>query len=715
MIEQQFLEFMLSHGFQPGQIVADAKYHRFSIKKSDQDGYYNLDNNGFGVFGNWKTGDQYKFRSGKTEQMTEQERAEFHAKYKAEQRKRAEDKRNAEQLAAVEAHNIWLNAKPTPENHWYITKKQIRTTGTKIDASGALIYPIYDNGKIVNLQRIIPDGKRFLPNAKKKGCYGVLDGDSSVIFICEGFATASSVNEATGHLCIIALDAGNLLFVAKDIREKHGVAQKIIIAGDDDKWTEVKGKPHNTGRIEATKAAQEIYAEAKFPNFAADDELKRGDWNDAACAFGINAVADELLPEKALDIIPAANQAVRGDIALAFDLNSDGKPKGTIENVGVIAQKRGVILRYNVIKKQEEILIPDESYSLDNKLNAAYARMLSFCKDEDVPTGQIGDYLTYLCDRTQYNPVTTWISSKPWDGVSRLQAFYDTVQSPQKAVKETILKRWMVSAVASAFSPDGLATRGVLVFQGEQYLGKTSWFKKLAPAHLDVRKDGYILRLDDKDNIFQCLSHWLIELGELEATFKKSDIAQLKAFIPMDKDILRRPYARKDSQYARRTVFFASVNQKEFLFDETGNTRFWSIETTAIDYEHDLDMQQVWAEFYNLHKHGEPHIMTPEEMKMINSNNEEFMGADYHDELVTRRFVWEELKWKDGCWKTVTEICQIVDLKNPKQKDLNRLSKAVRKYNGDKHKRGAGGVRLLLVPSETMVARDDDMLSMVGG
>lgn len=374
-------------------------------------------------------------------------------------------------------------------------------------------------------------------------------------------------------------------------------------------------------------------------------------------------------------------------------------PAATIENVWGICESRGIVLRYNVIKKQEEIIIPNETYSLDNGMNAAYARVVSFCKEAGMATQSLGDYLTYLSDQNQYNPVTTWIASKPWDEISRLDEFFDTVKSPDKEVKNLILRRWMTSAVASAFSPNGLSTRGVLVFQGEQYLGKTSWFKKLVPHDLDVRKDGYILRLDDKDSIFQCLSHWLIELGELEATFKKSDIAQLKAFIPMDRDIMRRPFARKDSQYARRTVFFASVNQKEFLFDETGNTRFWSIETTSIDYKHEIDMQQVWAEFYAMYLNDEPYVMDGEEIKKINVNNEEFMGPDYHDELVSRKFLWDTLALTHT-WKTTTEISQIIGINNPKQQDLNRISKAVKKYNGDKHKRDCTGNRLLMIPRE---------------
>ena len=708
MVEQQFLELLLTHGFQPGQIVADGKYHRFPIKNGDKDGYYNIDPNGFGVFGNWKTSEQFKFRAGKSEGMTEQERKESQARYKAELIKHRAEKENAEAKAATEANKLWNEAKEAPADYWYLAKKCIQPHGARVDLFGNLLIPIYENKKIVNLQRIRKDGKRFLPDAKKKGCYGKIEGQRDVIFICEGFATAASVHEATGKFCIIALDAGNLVPVAKAMRKAFGVSQKIVIAADNDAWTEVKGEKHNTGLIEAEKAASEIYAEVKYPHFPADGEHFT-DWNDWHQQFGVQAVRDELLPNQEIIEVETDNaQKIVAVIDQTYLMDDNGKPRGTIENIQKVAQKRGIILRYNVIKKQEEILIPNESYSLDNGLNAAYARIISFCKEDDVPTSQMGDFLTYLCDKNQYNPVSTWVMSKPWDGVSRIQEFYDTVHSPNKAVKELILKRWMVSAVASAFSPNGLTTRGVLVFQGEQYLGKTSWFKKLVPQELDVRKDGYILRLDDKDNIFQCLSHWLIELGELEATFKKSDIAQLKAFIPMDRDILRRPYARKDSQYARRTVFFASVNTKEFLFDDTGNTRFWSIETTYINYNHNIDMQQLWAEFRQMQLSGERLMMDNDEIKLINTNNEEFMGADYHDELIARKYDWEDLKWNDGTWKTSTEICHFVGVLNPKQNDLNKISKAVKKHNGNNHRRDSSGNRLLLVPREGSVFHRDD-------
>jgi putative DNA primase/helicase len=91
------------------------------------------------------------------------------------------------------------------------------------------------------------------------------------------------------------------------------------------------------------------------------------------------------------------------------------------------------------------------------------------------------------------------------------------------------------------------------------------------------------------------VSHLIVEIGELDSSFRK-DVARLKGFLTADCDKLRRPYARVDSEYQRRTVFVATVNDPAFLVDQTGNTRFWVIPVKAINYEHGIDMQQLFAQ-----------------------------------------------------------------------------------------------------------------------
>jgi putative DNA primase/helicase len=171
----------------------------------------------------------------------------------------------------------------------------------------------------------------------------------------------------------------------------------------------------------------------------------------------------------------------------------------------------GVTIRYNVIKKEEEILIPGESFTVDNRANASLAGLTSWCERFGMPSGKVGDYVTYLADKNLYNPVASWIMSKPWDGKTRIPDLMRTVTAKNEDdtetldLKETLILRWMVSAVAAAFNPTGVSAHGILVFVGDQYLGKTKWFKSLAPA--DFISDGVTLDPKDKDSVKQAVSN----------------------------------------------------------------------------------------------------------------------------------------------------------------------------------------------------------------
>lgn len=380
-----------------------------------------------------------------------------------------------------------------------------------------------------------------------------------------------------------------------------------------------------------------------------------------------------------------------------------GVPLAHIANLAEICRRLGVVVRYNMISKEEEVLIPGQAFSIDNEGNASLAWLESECSLFKMPTSKIQPFVTYLADRNQYNPVASWVASKPWDGQDHLGKLLATVtikdagNQTATELKDTLITRWMVSAVCGAFSPDGVSAAGVLVFQGDQYVGKTKWFKSLAPEDLNIIKDGVILKPDDRDSVKQAVSFWLVELGELDSTFRKSDIAALKAFLTNKKDVLRRAYARKESQYARRTVFFGSVNPKEFLHDPTGNRRYWTIEVAHLDHSHQVDMQQCWAQVYELWKAGASHYLTADEMGQLNSHNEDFTASDPIIEVVQTTFDWEckESNWR---WITATDAVRECGYERPTKADVNSAAAAIRKLNGAKSKRSSTAVLLLVPP-----------------
>lgn len=373
-------------------------------------------------------------------------------------------------------------------------------------------------------------------------------------------------------------------------------------------------------------------------------------------------------------------------------LNDDGHPLCTLENFRALVERLEWTIRYNVIKKAIEILIPGESFTRDNRDNAALACMLSECEKVRMPTKHVAQYLIRVADENQYNPVATWIMSRAWDGVSRLSSFYDTVQSTSP-MKEKLMRKWGIQAVAAAFSPDGIAAQGILTFVGPQNIGKTTWFRKLVPEELglDVVLTGHTLDLKSKDSIFIGLTYWIVELGELDATFKKSEVSAMKAFITQPQDKLRRPYAAVESNFGRRTVFGGSVNGEEFLADPTGNRRYLTIPVDSFAFDHALDMQQVWAEFYSLWQGGEAFFLSMNEVSELNDHNEQFTIIDPLGERIAASFGWGDhvAMWK---WATVTEILMKVGVREPTKGQTIAASAVLKKLNGNQRKKSNGRV-----------------------
>jgi putative DNA primase/helicase len=173
--------------------------------------------------------------------------------------------------------------------------------------------------------------------------------------------------------------------------------------------------------------------------------------------------------------------------------------------------------------------------------------------------------------------------------------------------------------------PQGFFGRGILTLQGPQSIGKTSWIRALIP---DPVLRELVLKLDhhldagNKDSQITAISHWIVEIGELDSSLKK-DVARLKGFITSDRDKLRKPYGRTNSEYQRRTVFCASVNDQAFLVDPTGNTRFWTIPVIKIDYQHTIDMQQLWAQIAVDFQKGEIWWLDRNEEKCLEKFNKE--------------------------------------------------------------------------------------------
>lgn len=382
-----------------------------------------------------------------------------------------------------------------------------------------------------------------------------------------------------------------------------------------------------------------------------------------------------------------------------LETTSRGSTYATLENFEKLTKAYGIKIWYDEIAKEIKAIIPGKNYLIDNYLNCIIADLISLMNGHRMPSGNVKQFLFAISDESHRNPVKEYIEAIPWDGTTRLQAFYDTIQSTNDGLKELLLKRWMVSAVAAAYEPYGISAGGILVFQGEQYIGKTNWFKNLLPrSQHSLLKDGMSLDTHNKDSVMYCLSHWLVELGEIASTFR-SDLDALKAFITCDKDILRQPYAASSSTFPRRTVFFGSVNEEKFLKDQTGNRRFWTIPCVSINHTHGLDMQQVWAEFKVLYDDGEGWHLDKEEFESLNSMNEEHEITDPMKEKICKYYNWSLPLTR---WASATTILEEIGYKTISASEATRCGTIILKMNG-KQKRRTADERLLAIPTSGMI------------
>lgn len=201
--------------------------------------------------------------------------------------------------AAKSSEQRWQAAVPAPANHPYLVRKGIQPHGIKAEGD-ALLIPLRDaSTNLHSLQIIGPEGdKRFQPGGRIKGCYFGIGKPKGVLILCEGFATSASIHEATGHAVACAMNAGNLLDVARGLRAKYPDLQ-IILAADDDAFTD-----GNPGLTKAREAALAIGGELAVPDFGSDRPDGATDFNDLyqiAAADAVRRCIDAAQATSALD------------------------------------------------------------------------------------------------------------------------------------------------------------------------------------------------------------------------------------------------------------------------------------------------------------------------------------------------------------------------------------------------------------------------------
>jgi P4 family phage/plasmid primase-like protien len=294
-ITDEFHTALFDAGLLPNEVIGDGRIYRCRTadRPESHNGWYlYFSNAGVGLFGNWRTGEKHKWtlRNGDNLSPSESELqrrqiVEADRVWLAELNKRQEQARKR-------AQKIFARCRPARVDHPYLAKKQVKPLVGLRQMKNLLVLPVLDeSGKATSLQFIYPDGtKRFLTDGKIQRGFFPINGTNGPLYICEGYATGATIHESTGASILCALNAGNLLAVARMAQRKYP-GREIIIAADNDSGTE-----GNPGITKAQAAGEVIKAPVLWPEFP--DGAIGSDFNDLQTVCGLEAVRAQLTIKK---------------------------------------------------------------------------------------------------------------------------------------------------------------------------------------------------------------------------------------------------------------------------------------------------------------------------------------------------------------------------------------------------------------------------------
>lgn len=252
-VEVQVAEAMKNAGIEPpANIIVDGNLHRFSTnsRKKDDSGWYVIFQDGVpaGRFGCWRDNIEVSFRADIGRELTSAEQMALTRRQFEAQKARDEARQRKAEIAANTVEAIWSTASAADKEHPYLKRKGINSNGARITGDSRLIVPLYNCDELSSLQYIDTNGgKLYHPGGITKGCSFVIgELTDGPIFVAEGFATAATIHEVSGHCCVAAYSASNLSNVVGQLRERYGNNQPIVVVADNDK--------SGVGRNEGEKA-----------------------------------------------------------------------------------------------------------------------------------------------------------------------------------------------------------------------------------------------------------------------------------------------------------------------------------------------------------------------------------------------------------------------------------------------------------------------------
>ncbi|OFE84525.1 hypothetical protein AJL54_06605 [Listeria monocytogenes] len=327
----------------------------------------------------------------------------------------------------------------------------------------------------------------------------------------------------------------------------------------------------------------------------------------------------------------------------ALELDKQGKIKDTLDNIVLIIRND---------KELESIAFNKHRDGIDARSGLPWEQMKGGWNDSDnaalkvylsnkygiySPTKTKDAVLAVAAERA-YHPIKEYLDHlSKWDGIDRVETLLiDYFDAIDNSYTRAVTRKMMVAAVARIYHP-GTKFDSVLILNGPQGIGKSTFFAKLAG---DWFSDSLTLTdMKDKAGPEKLQGYWILELGEL-AGMRKTDVEVVKSFISRSDDKYRASYGVNVESHPRQCIIVGSTNAESgFLRDITGNRRFWPVRISGDGKRKAwqmsvYDVEQIWAETLVLYGKGEKLYLEGSDVALASNEQADAMESDEREGLV---------------------------------------------------------------------------------
>jgi hypothetical protein len=390
---------------------------------------------------------------------------------------------------------------------------------------------------------------------------------------------------------------------------EHGEAadRREACAGNAENDAESFGKENSADRRAALAVAVGELAALAPVEFA----LMKG---ERAKELGVSKVDLTRLVNAERKVREKKERARRVAGGLDWPVTKDsGEPhKRSQENIQFFFDQAAIALSFDLMTNAVRINRGGETLELTDPV----AKQIWLEADELGLHADEGYFMAVLENTARLNsfhPLRDYLDGLEWDGVPRLDTWLtDYMGAEDIELHRAFGRKHLIGAVRRVQKP-GSKYDTILIFQGIQGQGKSSFIRALSPRD-EYFSDAMKIGADIQEIMEVCAGKWLIEIPELDGMGRK-DAASVKAMLSRQTDEARMAYGRYKTRIPRQFVMFGSVNDTHFLQDTTGNRRFWLVTVKPTEVAEAIvarliaNRDQIWAEAAHYERQNESVVL----------------------------------------------------------------------------------------------------------